>query len=156
MIFSTSNKPGVKGLVVQHDAYANGKPWIKNETTIDGKTVPLYKYKAGLTMDTTPRPYMEDVELITNYAAFKPGDRAPYVIGIKGATWGGSKDDILTKGTNANGTWTVEFARALDTGHADDVRLILGEDTSFGVIIRDDGKGYAISGPVTLSLGKGI
>jgi hypothetical protein len=150
MIFKVSGKPGENALVVQHDAYPNGKPWIKNETTIDGKRVPQYKYKAGLTMDTTPRPYMEDVELIADYSTFKPGDRAPYVVGIKGATWGGSKDDIITKGDNVNGAWTVEFARALDTGNPDDVRLVLGDETSFAIIVRDDGKGYAISGPVTL------
>lgn len=150
MIFKIDAKTGNRSLTVQHDAYDGGKPWIRNEIVIDGKTVPLYRYKAGLNLDNTPRPFMEDVELITDYTMFKPGDRAPFVIGIKGATWGGSKDDIVAKGVNANGVWTVEFARALDTGHSDDVRVIVGEETSFAVIVRDDGKGYAISSPVTL------
>ena len=150
MIFKQSAKPGEKALTVQHDAYTNGKPWIKNETTIDGKPAPLYKYKQGLTLENTPRPYMEDMEAIADYTAFKAGDRAPYVVGIKGVVWGGSKDDIITKGVNDNRSWTVEFARARDTGYSDDVTLIPGEETTFAVIIRDDGKGYALSGPVIL------
>ncbi len=152
MIFKASEKSGEKALTVQHDSYNGGKPWIKNETIVNGNTVPMYKYKAGLNLDNTPRPYMEDVEVITDYASFRPGDRAPYVVGIKGAKWGGSKDDIITKGTNDNKTWTVEFARKLDTGNSDDVKLISGDDTTFAMIVRDDGKGYAISGPVTLRL----
>ncbi len=150
MIFKISPKPGERALTVQHDAYSNGKPWVKNETTLDGKPAPIYKYKAGLDLDNTPRPYMEDVEAITDHTAFKPGDRAPYVVGIKGAAWGGSKDDIITKGQNEAGTWTVEFTRKLDTGHPDDVALIRGEGTSLAIIVRDDGKGYALSGPVVL------
>jgi hypothetical protein len=152
MIFKIDSKTGNKSLTVQHDAYTGGKPWIKNETVVNGLTVPLYKYKAGLNLDNTPRPFMEDVERITDYTAFQPGDRAPYIVGIKGAKWGGSKDDIITKGTNNAKDWTVEFARKLDTGHDDDVKLISGDDTSFAVIVRDDGKGYALSGPVVLRL----
>ncbi len=150
MIFKASPKPGEKALLVQHDSYPNGKPWIRNETVIEGKTVPAYKYKAGRDLENTPRPYMEDVELVTDYTSFKPGDRAPFVVGIKGATWGGSKDDIVTKGANASHAWTIEFARKRDTGHSDDTKLIVGTETAFAVIVRDDGKGYALSGPVIL------
>jgi hypothetical protein len=39
----------------------------------------------------------------------------------------GSRADVKAVGNWANGTWTVEFARALDTGHADDVPLRKGE-----------------------------
>jgi len=150
MIFKMSVKPGEKALLIQHDAYPNGKPWVKNETAIGNKTVPVYKYKAGLDLDNTPRPYLEDVELITDYTSFKPGDRAPFVVGIRGATWGGSKDDIITKGVNDNGVWTIEFARKRDTGYPDDVVLVVGVETAFAAIVRDDGKGYALSGPVIL------
>jgi len=155
MIFKYDAKPGSAPAVsVQHDANKNGKPWIKNETVQGGKTVPVYKYKAGLNADNTPRPFMEDVEPITDYASFKPGDRAPYVVGIKGAVWGGSKDDISTKGINEDGVWTVEFSRKLNTGFDDDIELAAGKTATFVVIVRDDAKGYAISGPLTLKLEK--
>jgi hypothetical protein len=145
-----TTKPAV--LTVQHDAHPNDKPWIRNSITVDGKEVPRYKYKAGKDIDNTPRPYMEDVEEITDYSSFKPGDRAPYVVGIKGAVWGGSKDDILAKGTHEGDTWTVEMGRKLDTGNDDDIQLKAGNSYTFVIIIRDDSKGYAISTPIKLSL----
>jgi hypothetical protein len=150
MIFKYNNNPVNPAITVQHDASVNGKPWIRNEKPVDGKMLPIYRYKAGKTLANTPRPFMDDVEPITDYAAFHAGDQEPYVIGIKGAVWGGSKDDIRTKGINTGGAWTVEFARALSTGNADDIRLIPGQTATFAVIVRDDHKGYAVSLPATL------
>jgi hypothetical protein len=150
MIFRYNNNPASPAVVVQHDAYLNDKPWIRNEQTVGGKTVPIYMYKPGKTLANTPRPYQEDVEPITDNTAFHAGDQEPYVVGIKGAVWGGSKDDILTKGKTTGGVWTVEFARALNTGHADDIRLVAGQNATFAVIVRDDHKGYALSMPVTM------
>ena len=152
MIFKYNNNPTDAAITVQHDASQTGKPWIKNEAVVNGKTVPMYKYKAGLDLTNTPRPYMDQVEPITDYTSFKAGDQAPYVVGIRGAKWGGSKDDIETKGINTAGNWTVEFARRLDTGNADDIKLVPGKTAIFAVIIRDDAKGYALSAPVALGL----
>lgn len=157
MIFKTNIQPGGSArLTVQHDAYTNGKPWIKNVTKVNGETVPMYKYKEGLNPENTPRPYQEDVELITDYSSFKAGGKAPYVIGIKDATWGGSKDDIVTKGINDGTSWTIEFARKLDTGYPDDIEFDVKSpsDYAFVVIVRDGGKGYAIGSPVFLKFGK--
>jgi hypothetical protein len=140
-------------MTIQHDQHDNQTPWIKNETSVNGQDAPKYMLKPGLSIDTTPRPYEEDVTEVTDYTAFKAGDRAPFVVGIKGAAWGGSKDDIIPKGKNVNGVWLVEFARALDTGHDDDVKLIPAKNATFVIVVRDDGKGYAVSRPVTLKLG---
>ncbi len=159
MIFALDEQTKLGGLTktltVRHDAHTNSTPWIRNEATVNGSAVPKYKYKAGFDINNTPRPYEDQVEAITDYSTFKAGDRAPYVVGIRGATWGGSKDDIRTKGRRSAGDWQVEYARALDTGHADDIKLVPGETVTFIVVLRDDAKGYAISAPVTLRLGEG-
>jgi hypothetical protein len=152
MIFKYTEVPGEPPAVtVQHDANPNGKPWIRNEVFKNGVAMPLYRYKKGLTLENTPRPYMEDVEPILDGMDFSAGDRAPFVIGIKDAVWGGSKDDILTKGVNNNGTWNVEFSRKLNTGNPDDIKLETGKTASFFLVIRDDAKGYATSLPLTLN-----
>lgn len=155
MIFRYSEVPGdAPTIFVQHDADLDGKPWIKNEVFKNGVAMPVYKYKSGLTLENMPRPYMDDVEIIQDYSSFKAGDRAPFVIGVKDAKWGGSKDDISTKGVNESGAWSVEFSRKLDTGNSDDIKLSAGKTVSFFLIVRDDAKGYATSMPVTLRLEK--
>ncbi len=45
----------------------------------------------------------------------------------------GSRADVLARGRWADGWWTIEFARALDTHHGDDVVLRHGERHFFGV-----------------------
>lgn len=45
----------------------------------------------------------------------------------------GSRADIRAKGLWKDGTWTVEFARRLNTGHADDVKFSLKGAYPFGV-----------------------
>lgn len=139
-------------LTVQHDEHPNVKPWISNVAIVDGKESPRYKYKAGYDVKNKPRPYMDEVEEITDNSMFAAGDTAPYVIGIRNAIWGGSKDDILAKGTHPGDIWTVEMGRRLDTGHDDDILLKEGGSYTLVVVIRDDGKGYSISAPITLQL----
>jgi hypothetical protein len=147
-----SGSTGVKPVIyVQHDAHPNSAPWQKNEVIIDGSAKPAFMYKPGLDVKTTPRPYQADVVPITDYSIFKAGDKLPYVVGVKGAVWGGSKDDIAVKGARFGSDWSVEFARRLDTGHDDDIKLTAGRKTTLAIIIRDDSKGYALSAPVTLS-----
>lgn len=141
-------------LTVQNDKSPRPKPWVTNmKPGPSGTREPVYRLKDGLTLENTPKPFMEDVVEITPGTTFKAGDRAPFVIGVKGATWGGSRDDIITHGTWNNGVWTVEFSRALDTGNNDDVKLAKGEPATFVVVVRDDHKGYVLSAPVTLKLG---
>jgi hypothetical protein len=45
----------------------------------------------------------------------------------------GSRGDIRAKGKWKEGSWTIEFARPLDTGHADDVRFQVDRSYLFGV-----------------------
>ncbi|MCU7921589.1 MAG: hypothetical protein KZQ88_02700 [Candidatus Thiodiazotropha sp. (ex Dulcina madagascariensis)] len=45
----------------------------------------------------------------------------------------GSRGDIRAKGSWQKGFWRVEFARKLDTGHADDIIFLSGERYQFGV-----------------------
>ncbi len=45
----------------------------------------------------------------------------------------GSRADIKAKGKWAQGRWTIEFSRALDTGHEDDVAFDLTQSYLFGI-----------------------
>ena len=45
----------------------------------------------------------------------------------------GSRGDVRAKGTWKYGVWTIEFARALDTGNPDDVHFELGKKYLLGV-----------------------
>lgn len=45
----------------------------------------------------------------------------------------GSRADIRAKGFWKDGVWTVEFGRALDTGHADDIAFMTGQRYLFGI-----------------------
>ncbi len=45
----------------------------------------------------------------------------------------GSRADIKAKGGWADGFWTIEFKRALDTGHSDDIQLDPSLEYQFGV-----------------------
>jgi hypothetical protein len=45
----------------------------------------------------------------------------------------GSRADIRAKGEWKEGSWTIEFARPLDTGHADDIQFRIDGSYLFGV-----------------------
>lgn len=45
----------------------------------------------------------------------------------------GSRADVRAKGTYADGQWTLEFSRPLQTGHKDDVQFKPGETCLFGI-----------------------
>ena len=49
----------------------------------------------------------------------------------------GSAADVLAKGEWANGKWTVEFKRKLNTGHKDDTAFLAGKACSFAVATFD-------------------
>ena len=49
----------------------------------------------------------------------------------------GSAADVEAKGEWANGKWTVEFKRKLNTGHKDDTAFVAGKACSFAVATFD-------------------
>ncbi|MBT3402549.1 MAG: hypothetical protein HN421_02470 [Gammaproteobacteria bacterium] len=55
------------------------------------------------------------------------------VAGIKQRSPQGSRADVRAKGHWKNGYWTIEFARALDTGHGDDILLSRERRAQFGI-----------------------
>ncbi|MFA5867267.1 MAG: ethylbenzene dehydrogenase-related protein [Actinomycetota bacterium] len=110
----------------RHDYFTERAPMDLNYATdpADGKKKPKYMLKPGLTVDTTPYPFIDQVEKIEDYGVFKAGDRQPYIIFFPfTAKWGGSRDDISGKGVWRDGRWTVEFKRSLDTGQTDDIQF---------------------------------
>lgn len=54
---------------------------------------------------------------------------------------GESRHDVETVGVYSGGVWTVEFKRALDTGHTDDVVFAAGDTTKFSMAITDNSGG---------------
>jgi hypothetical protein len=107
----------------RHDFFTARAPFDLNKTTAaDGTLIPRYKLKEGLSAESTPFPQADQVDLITPDMVFNAGDRIPFVVFYPLDTkWGGSRDDIAAKGIWKNGTWTVEFKRALVTGNDDDI-----------------------------------
>jgi hypothetical protein len=49
----------------------------------------------------------------------------------------GSRADIRGKGRWADGQWTIEIERKLDTGHEDDIALSVGQSYVFGVCLYE-------------------
>ncbi len=49
----------------------------------------------------------------------------------------GSRADIKAKGNWRDGKWIIEFCRALDTGHNDDVSFTVGKKYQFGIAISE-------------------
>jgi hypothetical protein len=66
----------------------------------------------------------------------------------------GSAGDVQAKGDWANGHWTVEFKRKLNTGHKDDTAFVVGKPCSFAVATFDKSeKGdHDVSKPIVLKL----
>lgn len=124
----------------RQDTFTERAPMILNYTVdpADGSKKPSYRLKDGLTAENTPYPFIDQVEPITDYTAFKAGDRIPYIIFYPfTARWGGSRDDIWGKGVWKEGRWTVEMKRRLATGHTDDVRFAPGKRYTFAVAVFD-------------------
>jgi hypothetical protein len=66
---------------------------------------------------TRPEDAGDSVEAKRKAPGEFEGERVPQYVA---ATPTGSAADVIAKGQWANGWWTLEFARRLDTGHADD------------------------------------
>ena len=68
----------------------------------------------------------------------------------------GSRGDVDAYGVWSNGSWTVTFVRALDTGNPDDHAFIVGGVHSISLAVFDDhttSRRHYVTFPVTLGLG---
>lgn len=69
----------------------------------------------------------------------------------------GSAGDNTVTGRHANGTWTLQWTRKLNTGNNDDIVLKAGETYPIGLAVHDDNvtaRFHHVSFPLKLSLGK--
>jgi hypothetical protein len=69
----------------------------------------------------------------------------------------GSAGDNAVTGRHANGTWTLQWTRRLNTGNKDDIVLKAGEIYPIGLAVHDDNvtaRFHHVSFPLKLSLGK--
>lgn len=66
----------------------------------------------------------------------------------------GSAADVEAKGVWANGKWTVEFKRKLNTGHKDDTVLVAGKAIDFAVAVFDAAEhvDHDVSGKLVLKI----
>jgi len=85
---------------------------------------------AGKTMYLTRRGDDGTSSYATEIPGSFQGDKIPR---FKISRPTGSRADIRARGRWADGWWVIEFARALDTGHDDDVVLRAGDRHFFGV-----------------------
>lgn len=90
-------------------------------------------------------------------AGWKAGDVLPGRLLSRDDAEGSAADNNQVAGTWADGTWTVVWARKLDTGHpADDKVLKAGKAYTFGFAVHDDNvttRFHFVSFPVTLGIG---
>lgn len=109
------------------------------QTLADESTVPLYS-----------GPITDDFIIVpvgsTADAYCTPFDTTATSGVIPGYILNANRDgsrfaDIETQATYSGGKWTVELARALDTGHDDDVAFTLGSDVQMTVAVTDNSGG---------------
>ncbi|MCH7520900.1 MAG: hypothetical protein IIB42_04240 [Candidatus Marinimicrobia bacterium] len=74
-----------------------------------------------------------------------------YILDLNAAESDESRHDVHAWGRYAGGVWTVEFKRALDTGHTDDVVFVVGSSIQFSVAVTDN-SGGAHSGAGVIDL----
>ncbi len=126
-------------LMRRHDDFSRRAPIILNYS-IDpatGKLRPKYLYKDGLTIESTPYPFVYEVDEIKDFSVFKAGARLPFIIFYPfSEKWGGSRDDISGKGVWKDGRWTVEIKRKLKTGYKDDIDFtVRKEPVTFAIAV---------------------
>jgi len=90
-------------------------------------------------------------------AGWKEGDLIPRYYIAKTNASGSAADNADAKGTWKDGTWTVIWARKLNTGHPEDDKILKpGGVYTVGFAVHDDNittRGHHVSFPVTLGLG---
>jgi hypothetical protein len=74
---------------------------------------------------------------------------------VWGAAPSGSMADVKAKGVWSDGTWSLEMGRALDTGHADDVKLSPGQEIlgQIAVFDRSNAEHKSVSEPLAFRIG---
>jgi hypothetical protein len=115
----------------QGDAKVSGG---ESDNWDEGKKAPKFTWKGA---PPTPRVLLksEAVE-ITDYSKFKAGDRIPREVL---APFVGSRGDVSARGVWANGMWTLEVKRVLDTQQKDDVQFTdMKKPYFFALAIHDN------------------
>jgi hypothetical protein len=122
-----------------------------------GKAQPHLMYKEGMTLKNTPYPFEDQLIEIPEGTSFTKGDKLPWVYFRReeAGRWGGSRDDVTGMMAYADGYWTVEFKRALDTKHGDDIAFKEGDEVTFACLVRSDGKTVRYSEPAVVAFAKG-
>ena len=139
---------------IPDDGHFDTGDWMYDQSAIRFKAIPVERFEEML----------EDVPLMTEgadrnavsfdpNASFERGDLLPRRV-LRQAT--GSRGDVDAYGVWSNGSWTVTFVRALDTGNPDDHAFIVGGVHSISLAVFDDhttSRRHYVTFPVTLGLG---
>jgi hypothetical protein len=106
------------------------------ENQSEDKTMPAFMAPAGGSKDGYPGYILDSEKVAFDDSLFSAGDRAPSIV-ISEFT--GDRGDISASFKWADGKWTLEFSRKLDTGSATDVQFAdLSETYYFGVATFDN------------------
>jgi hypothetical protein len=137
------------------------------QSNLDGKTKqPRFMYDAGKTgnkgvaeADLRKGNVMVREQNAVPFdpnAGWKSGDLLPqYFLSAKEAS-GSAADNRNARGTWANGTWTVVWARPLKLANPDDKSLAEGKAYNFAFAVHDDNvtsRGHQVSFPVSVGFG---
>jgi hypothetical protein len=108
-------------------------------------TLPQYMLPVGSSKDGAPGFILDSEKVAFDNTLFAAGDRVP---GIVVSKFEGDRGDITAKWQWANGTWTLEFARDLETDSKTDVEFgDLDATYHFGVAVFDNAQvRHAVSG----------
>ena len=90
-------------------------------------------------------------------AGWKEGDMVPEYFVTRANADGSAADNGDVKGTWEGGTWTVVWARKMDTGHPEDDKILKdGGAYTFSFAVHDDNittRGHHVSFPLTVGFG---
>ena len=106
---------------------------LKNMT--EDKAKPKYTLAPGKKLGKHDILLASDIAEITDYAAFQAGDILTYRMPNMPA---GSRADIRSVSSYANGEWRVMLYRKLDTGNEDDVAFNPKKKYNFAMALFDD------------------
>lgn len=135
---------------------ADDKWWDANGRGSDAKTVSAYNDNIQTLADTSDVPMYSGPVTGSSFIIVPAGDSAAgYCDAFDTTTTSGTypgyyldqdRDgsrfaDVLAQSTYSGGVWTVEFKRALDTTHDDDVAFVIGETIKFSMAVTDNSGG---------------